>query len=377
MRYRYTDYQGQSFKFQDQLDLGGNFLEFVLTHGENAMEALKAMEQDREQSDLLQQLLDQGLIDKFEGRFRLTPQAVNAMQRKALMEIFSQLKRGSRDSHSSPERGPRGERVDGTKQWEFGDPVSDLDLNQTLRNTLARTGPSTPLQLDSRDFEIHQSESHATCSTVVLLDMSGSMSRFGRFVQAKKCAMSLIALIRQRFPQDTIDLVGFASGAEDISEGKLPLLMPKPVTMFDPVINLRYPINKIDDGPPHFTNLHMGLLKAQRILSRRSGDNKMIFIITDGQPTAHVQGDYIYLKYPPHQSSHVKTLKEAFLIARRGVRIATFALTDDYWDMDWLGFVEQLGKLTRGVTFNCTSGDLSSCVMESYLSGRRRKAYLA
>jgi uncharacterized protein with von Willebrand factor type A (vWA) domain len=153
--------------------------------------------------------------------------------------------------------------------------------------------------------------------------------------------------------------------------------MPKRVTLFDPQIRLRLPIDKIDQGPPHFTNLHLGLMKVRRLLARRAGDNKMMFIITDGQPTAHVQGDYVYLLYPPHQSSHLATLQEALLIARQGVRICTFALTDDYWDMDWLGFVDDLGRLTRGVTFHCASGDLSSCIMESYLSGRKKKTYIA
>ena len=240
------------------------------------------------------------------------------------------------------------------------------------------TGPTLlPLRIEQRDFERFNTESQTSCSTVVLIDQSGSMSRFGRFLQAKKCAMAMIALIRQRFPLDSVDLVGFHSGADGIPEEKLPLLMPKPVTVFDPVITLRVPIDRLDEAPPHFTNLHMGLLKARRILARRAGENKMIFIITDGQPTAHVQGDYVYLLYPPHESSHIATLKEAFLIAKRDVRICTFALTDDYWDMDWLGFVDELGRLTRGVTFHCASGDLSSCVMESYLSGRKKKTYIA
>lgn len=233
------------------------------------------------------------------------------------------------------------------------------------------------MRVREEDFELFNSEARTSCSTVLLLDMSGSMGRFGRFYQAKKCAMAMFALIRQRFGMDTVDLVGFYSGAERIAEEKLPLLMPKQVTMFDPKIHLRIPIDKIDDGPPHFTNLHLGLMKARRILARRGGDNKMMFIITDGQPTAHVQGDYVYLLYPPHKSSHIATLSEALRIAKQGIRICTFALTDDYWDMDWLGFVDDLGRLTRGVTFHCTSGDLSSCIMESYLSGRKTKTYIS
>ena len=383
MHHRYLEFNGRKFKFQTDLDLGSDFLEFVLAYGDEALEALKQLEYDPEHAELLQKLLDEGVLDKVKGRFRLTPRAVNAMQRKALMEVFTHLRKGRREAHASPDFGGSGERVEGTRPYQFGDPVSELDLPATLRNTIRRmaeAGESAsllPLKIAERDFERYETESHASCSTVVLLDQSGSMSRFGRFIQAKKCALALMALIRQRFTSDTVDLVGFASAAEEIAAERLPLLMPKPVTTFDPVINLRVALSKLETAPPHFTNLHMGLLKAERILQRRSGDNKMIFIITDGQPTAHVQGDYVYLLYPPNRVSHMATLKSALMIARRDVRICTFALTDDYWDMDWLGFVEDLGRLTKGVTFQCASGDLSSCVMQSYLSGRKRKTFIA
>ncbi|MFQ5807004.1 MAG: hypothetical protein ACE5I3_11195 [Phycisphaerae bacterium] len=412
MRHRYFEFNGRKFKFQGDLELTSDFFDFILAYGDEALSALKQLELDPEQSEMLQELLDQGLLEKYKGRFRLTPRAVNAMQRKALMEVFAYLKKGHREGHESPEPGGDAERAEGTRPFEFGDPVSEIDLAATLKNTMKRLSNAAveqgtkarrhegtegnvaaglrpgrrrpggvssllPLKLQQRDFERFETESRTSCSTVVLIDQSGSMARFGRFFQAKKCAMALIALIRQSFPFDTVDLVGFASAAEPIDMDKLPLLLPKPVTVFDPVINLRVPINRLDDAPPHFTNLHIGLLQAKRILARRGGDNKMIFIVTDGQPTAHVQGDYVYLLYPPNQASHIATLKEAFLIAKRDVRICTFALTDDYWDMDWLGFVDDLGRLTRGVTFHCASGDLSSCVMESYLSGRKRKTYIA
>ncbi|MGE0479289.1 MAG: VWA domain-containing protein [Phycisphaerae bacterium] len=399
MRHRYTAYNGKPFRFPDDLGLGGDFLEFVLAYGDEALRAVRNLERDPEQSKMLQELLDQGLLEKVKGRWRLTPRAVNALQRKALMEVFAQLRRGTREGHAAVGPGRGGERVEGTRPYEFGDPVNELDFAATLRNTLRRTAEERspdergevaaipgaasaercllPLRVRESDFELYPAESRASCSTVILLDMSGSMARFGRFVQAKKCAMALYAVVRQRFALDTIDLVGFYSGAEAVSEERVPLLMPKPVTTFDPVIRIKTPLNQLDAAPQHFTNLHLGLLQARRLLARRGGDSKMIFIITDGQPTAHVQGDYVHLIYPPSQQSHVATLKEAFVIAQRGVRICTFALTDDYWDMDWLGFVDQLGKLTRGVTFHCTSGDLSSCVMESYLSGRRKKTYIA
>ncbi|MBW7904688.1 MAG: VWA domain-containing protein [Phycisphaerae bacterium] len=378
MRIRYTRYDGTLFQFQADLDLGSVY-DFVLAHGEDALRALQALERHPQHSALLKQLLDQGLLEKARGRFRLTPRAASAMQRKALMEIFAHLKTGARDGHATLDRGGAGERLEGTAPFEFGDPVAEIDLSATLGNALRRAadGPRPPIRLRYADIERFESEGRASCSTVVLLDQSGSMARFGRFFHAKKCAMALIALIRQRFPYDTVDLVGFHSGAQQVPEERLPLLMPKPVTTYDPVIRLRVPVNRLDQAPPHFTNLHMGLMIARRLLARRSGDNRMIFIITDGQPTAHVQGDAVHLLYPPDRRSHVATLTEAYHVARGGVRICTFALTDDYWDMDWLGFVDELGRLTRGVTFHCASGELGACVMESYLSGRRRKAYLA
>ncbi len=379
VRHRYHEFDGRRFPFQGDLGLAGSFLEFVLSHGEEALRALRELERDPEQARLLEQLLEQGLLEKLRGRFRLTPRAVSALQRTALTEVFAHLRRGRTDGHESRERGGVGERSEGARPMEFGDPLSDIDLSATLRNALRRTppgaGPALPIRLEPGDFERFETESRASCSTVVLIDQSGSMGRFGRYLHAKKCAMALIALVRQRFAGDTVDVVGFATDAQIVREDALPLLMPKPVTTYDPVIRMRVPLSRLEQAPPHFTNLHLGLMQARRILRRRSGENKLIFIITDGQPTAHVQGDVAHLIYPPDQKSHVATLQEAFLIARSGVRIATFALTDDYWDMDWLGFVDDLGRLTRGVTYHCVGGDLSACVMQSYLSGKRKRTF--
>jgi uncharacterized protein with von Willebrand factor type A (vWA) domain len=270
-----------------------------------------------------------------------------------------------------------GERTEGTRAYQFGDPVSELDLTATLRNALQRHGPGLPVRVGEQDFEVGLTESKATCSTVILLDMSGSMYRMGRFASAKKCAMAVYALIRQRFALDTVDVIGFFSGAEVIPEHKLPLVMPKRVSLFDSNVRIRVPITNLASAPQHFTNLHMGLISARRVLARRGGTNKQVFIITDGEPTAHVQGEYVYLLYPPDRSTMNATLSEALLMARHGLRFATFALIDDYYLMDWVGFVDQLTKLTRGVGFYCTGESLARCIMESYLSGRRRKAYIA
>jgi Ca-activated chloride channel family protein len=391
MKYFYGEYDGSEFPTQDQLFGFDQLMQFIMQHGDQAMKALQQMMSDpknEQQSDLLEQLIQEGMLDKDgKGKLNLTPRSINRMQQKALMEVFANLQRGQREGHEKITTGQGGERIDGTKTYQYGDPVSELDLHATLHNALARHGlparhdgsskiPSS-IKFDEHDFELHLHEGVTSCSTVVLLDMSGSMMRYGRFLAAKKVAMAMQALVRQRFQQDSIDFVGFYSGASKITESQLPLAMPKPVTVYDYQVRLKVRADQLDKAPQHFTNLHMGLQMARRILQKRGGDNKQIFIITDGQPTAHVEGDFIHLLYPPDPRSTMATLKEAILAVRDGCRISTFALIEDYWGMDWVGFVDQLTKLTKGVAFYTSSGDLASCIMESYLSGRKKKTHVA
>ena len=390
MKYFYGPYDGEEFPTQDKLFGFDQLMQFIMQYGDQALKAIEQMMQnpkDGEQSEMLEQLLRDGMLDKDgKGRLRLTPRAISKMQRKALMEVFANLRNGQREGHEKVTPGLGGERIEGTKPYQYGDPVSELDLHQTLHNALTRHGlpqrPTDPAQrtrirFDERDFELHLHEGVTSCSTVVLLDMSGSMMRYGRFLAAKKVAMAMQALVRSKFPQDTIDFIGFYSGAARIPEAALPLSMPKPVTVYDYQVRLKVPLTQLDRAPQHFTNLHMGLQMARRLLRKRTSENKQIFIVTDGQPTAHVEGNYVYLLYPPDPRSTVATLKEAVLAVREGCRVSTFALIEDYWGMDWVGFVDQLTKLTKGVAFYTSSGELASCVMESYLSGRKKKTFIA
>src|SRR5437764_3886304 len=389
MKYFYGEYDGTPFPTPDKLFSFDQLMNFIMQYGEQAMKAIQQMMNDPEnpqQSDLLEQLLKEGMLDKDgKGKLKLTPRAIGRMQRKALMEVFANLREGQREGHEKITPGLGGERIEGTKPYQYGDPVSELDLHTTLHNALARHGlpksgtanSKSKIKFDEHDFELHLHEGVTSCSTVVLLDMSGSMMRYGRFLAAKKVALAMQGLVRSRFPQDSIDFVGFYSGATKIPEVALPLVMPKPVTIYEYQVRLKVPLDQLDKAPQHFTNLHMGLQLARRILRNRSSENKQIFIVTDGQPTAHVEGDFCYLLYPPDQRSTVATLKEAVLATKEGCRLSTFALIEDYWGMDWVGFVDQLTKLTKGVAFYTSSGELASCIMESYLSGRKKKAYIA
>src|SRR5438874_7444480 len=384
MKYFYGEFDGEPFPTPDQLFGFNQLMDFILQYGDQALKAIEQMLKDptnEQQSDLLEQLLKEGLLDKDgKGKVRLTPRGVSRMQRRALMEVFSNLREGNREGHEKITPGQGGERIEGTKPYQYGDPVSELDLHQTIHNALTRHGlpqQGSKIKFDEHDFELHLHEGTTSCSTVVLLDMSGSMMRYGRYLAAKKVAMAMQSLVRSRFPQDTLDFIGFYSGAGKIPEFALPLTMPKPVTIYDYQVRLKVPLQQIDRAPQHFTNLHMGLQLARRILRKRQAENKQLFIITDGQPTAHVEGDNVFLLYPPDQRSTLATLKEAVLAVREGCRVSTFALIEDYWGMGWVGFVDQLTKLTKGVAFYTNSDQLASCIMESYLSGKKKKAHIA
>src|SRR3954469_4322591 len=161
MKYFYGEFDGQEFPTQDQLFGFDQLMNFIMQYGDQALKAIEQMLQnpkDEAQSDLLEQLINEGLLDKDgKGKLKLTPRGVGRMQRKALMEVFANLRQGQREGHEKVTPGQGGERIDGTKPYQYGDPVSELDLHQTLRNALARHGlpeagtearrhPSAPLR---------------------------------------------------------------------------------------------------------------------------------------------------------------------------------------------------------------------------------------
>ena len=405
MKFSYSEFDGQGFLSPDQLFAQPNVMNFILQYGEQALDAMQNLEEQDEQ-DFIQGMIDAGLLEEYQDedgntKLRMTGRMVRGFQHRALLEIFADLKKGAREGHQTRHHGRTTERADGTKPYEFGDPISELELGQTLRNAIARQnreraasstaasgggGARLPIGINSGDFELHMTEGSADCATVMLIDLSGSMMRYGRFIQAKRIALGMQELIRGRFPQDTLEFVGFYSLADKLHERDIPLVMPKPVSVRDYEVRIRVPLEQaranVDKIPQHFTNLQLGLRTARQMLARSGAANKQIFVITDGQPTAHVatgtgsSEEMLYLLYPPTEQTSNVTLQEAMKCSQQGIRIATFALIEDYWGMDWVGFVDRLTRLTRGLAYYCTSEDLSSTVIESYLTGKKTKSFV-
>src|SRR3954464_14490955 len=165
MKYFYGEFDGQEFPTPDKLFNLNQLMQFILQYGEQALKAIEQMMRDGkdpEQSELLEQLIKDGLLDKDgKGKLRLTPRAIGRMQQRALMEVFANLRQGQREGHEKVTPGQGGERIEGTKAYQYGDPVSELDLHQTLHNALTRHGlpqQNAKISFDEHDFELHLHE---------------------------------------------------------------------------------------------------------------------------------------------------------------------------------------------------------------------------
>jgi uncharacterized protein with von Willebrand factor type A (vWA) domain len=297
---------------------------------------------------LLKKLEEAGYLERKGDRLELTARAVRKMGDKALRDIFAHLKRDRFGRHAIDHRGAGGDRTDESKRYEFGDPFL-LDLERTVMNAVQRRGPGTPLQLVPDDFEVFRTELSAQAATVIMLDMSRSMLNNGCFLPAKKVALALNALIRGQFPRDTLHIVGFSLYAREFGADQLPAL-----AWSDWNIG---------------TNMHAGFLLSRQLLARARGGNKQIIMITDGEPTAHLEGGEAQFSYPPIRRTAEETLREVRRCTREGITINTFMLERSPM---LTAFVEQMARNNRGRAFFTTPDRLGEYLLVDYVTARRR-----
>ena len=310
--------------------------------GERAAEDLKRL------SELTKKLEEAGYLEQVGDRLQLTARAIRKIADKALRDIFAHLKRDRFGRHVIDHRGGGGDRTDDAKHYEFGDPFL-LDLKETLMNAVERRGPGTPVRLVPDDFEVFRTEFLTQAATVVMLDLSRSMIYNGCFMPAKKVALALHALIHGQFPRDQLHIVGFSLYAREFNPAQLPALGPS-----DAAIG---------------TNMQAGFLLARQLLARRKCANKQIIMITDGEPTAHLEGGEAEFNYPPTARTLRETLKEVQRCTRDGITINTFMLEQS--DM-LTAFVEQMTKINRGRAFFATPERLGEYVLVDYVSSKRK-----
>jgi uncharacterized protein with von Willebrand factor type A (vWA) domain len=308
-------------------------------------DAVKDLERLRALATKLEQA---GYLERRGGQLRLTARAVRRIGEKALRDVFAQLKRDGFGRHAVPHRGAGGDRTDETKRYEFGDPFL-LDLKETLMNAVERHGPGTPVRLSADDFEVSRAEHATRAHTVLMLDLSRSMINNGCVLAAKKVALALTALIRDRYPRDRLWIVGFSLYAREFSPEQL--------------LSLSWSEWSIG------TNMQHGFELARRLLARHRGVNKQILMITDGEPTAHLEDGEAQFAYPPTARTIGQTLREVRRCARDGIVINTFMLEAS---RSLQAFVEQMARINRGRAFFATPERLGAYVLVDYVGARRK-----
>ena len=309
--------------------------------GQESAESLEHM------SRMAQMLEEAGYVEQKEGRLELTPRAVRKIGNNALAELFHRLTRDTAGTHKLDRTGIGHERAYETKPYEFGDPFN-LNIEQTVRNAIQRTGGGTPVRLSQDDFEIERTEEITRASTVLMLDLSLSMPMRDNFLPAKKVTMALHSLITSQYPRDFMGIVGFAETARELKAHELP---------------------EVSWDFAYGTNMQHGLMIARRLLSRQTG-TKQIIMITDGEPTAHLLASgHVYFNYPPVRETIDATLKEVLRCTRDNIRINTFMLDPDG---SLRRFVEQMSELNGGRAFFTTPENLGDYVLVDFVEHRRR-----
>ena len=333
--------QFQDSRYDDSLDeIDEDLVKELL--GDSAAEELKRM---REINRILEEA---GYIRKNRGRYELTPRGMRKIGEKALNTVFASLKKDRSGSHNIRQRGTGGERIDETKRYEFGDDF-DLHLQKTLTNAILRE-PRVPLKLDVGDFEVFRQEQATRSATVMMLDMSLSMRMGGNFEAAKIVAIALNSLITGKFPKDSLHILGFSAIARRLTPEQLTFIT-------------------WDDFTP-YTNMQHGFITARKILAKERAANKQIIMISDGQPTSHIENGQIVFHLPTTRRCIDITLREVNNCTRAGIVINTFMLpSHEIFNI----FVDRMARLNRGRVFFTEPGDLGKYIIVDYINNKRTK----
>ena len=309
--------------------------------GNDTAESMERMAQ------FTQMLEDAGLINNKEGALELTPRALRKVGQNVLDDLYTKLSADRLGRHNVAETGIGHERNFETKPYEFGDPFT-LNIERTVRNAIRRTGGGTPVNLTPDDFEVERTERTTRTSTVLMLDLSLSMPMRDNFVPAKKVALALESLISGQYPQDYLGIVTFSEVAREVPARDLAELS------WDYVYG---------------TNMQHGFQLARRMLSKESG-TKQILMVTDGEPTAHIN-DFgrPEFNYPPTRETINLTLKEVNKCTKDNIRINVFMLDATPY---LTAFIEQITKMNGGRAFFTDNQNVGDFVLVDFVEQKRK-----
>ena len=299
-------------------------------------------------------------------RFQVTEKGLDFLGYKTLQKLLGSVGKSSIGRHETPQLDTGIEAALSSKQYEFGDTIN-LDVNATLLSAISREGLGVPLNLEYKDLYVHQQDYQSSCATVVMLDCSHSMILYGedRFTPAKKVALALAHLIRTNYPGDSLKIVLFHDGAEELPIAKLATTQV---------------------GPYH-TNTAEGLKLARRILNAQRKEMKQIVMVTDGKPTAAFidpsnAAYFNYRRYSKMQNDKrllyknsmggdpfvmAETMKEVQACRKGNIMINTFMLADDYYLVE---FVKKMSAMTKGKAYFANPNNLTQFVLMDFMKRR-------
>jgi uncharacterized protein with von Willebrand factor type A (vWA) domain len=323
-----------------------NSIDKELTREVMGDEAGEELERLRNISKVLEEA---GYLKLENGKYLLTPRGMRKIGQKALEDIFARLRKEGIGRHSLRIQGGGGEVISETRKMEFGDDFR-IALQKTIMNAVNRGQDSFPLKLIADDFEIYKTEELARSATVLMLDMSLSMPMRGNFDAAKRVTLALDGLIRSQYPKDTLHIVGFSSRARKIKTED---------------------VSKIgwDEFDP-YTNMQNGLKVARKLLDNERCSNKQIILVSDGEPTAHNEGEQLFFQYPPSSRTIEMTLEEVKRCTQNGIIINTFMLESGRALGD---FVNQMARLNKGRVFFTNADSLGQYLLVDYISNKRKR----
>jgi len=296
--------------------------------------------------ELERELERQGFLVRGDDGLRLTPRAVRQLGETALKRVFARIEAAGSGDHEDHRTGSADEQTGLTREWAFGDELP-IDAVRTVSNALRR-GAGLPARLAVEDFEVTETERRTTAAVALCVDLSYSMVQEGRWGPMKQTALALSHLISTRFRHDALEVIGFDRSARRLSPVQLAQVEPEWV---------------------QGTNLQHALMIAARHLRRHPDAEPVVLVVTDGEPTAHVQSDgSAYFNWPPTTETLRATVAQVDELTRYGAALNFFLLGDD---PGLARFVDAVARRAGGRVLTPDVSRLGEYVVADYLRARR------
>ena len=316
-------------------------LERVL--GRAARDDLQALEK------MQRELAEQGFFTGEGAALRLTPKAIRRIGQSALREVFDNISASKRGDHEDQHAGAAGEPTGTYREWQFGDdkPIDVVRSMQKASHRRLASGSS--VLIDPEDFEVAETESVSRAAVALLVDQSSSMDMNETWSAAKTMALALHALTTSRFPLDALQVIGFANLARVVDPMEIPDLQASYIPG---------------------TNLQHALMLAGKFLDRHPGTQKIVMVVTDGEPTAHLLGNGSALfDWPPSQETIAETVAQVDAMTRRKIVISWFRLGDE---PRLARFLDAMARRNGGKVLAPATDRLGDYVISDYVRTRSR-----